>query len=196
MLPGAPFPPADPEPIAQPVLTTPRLVLRPFEPHDAEAIRLLAGDIDVARNTADIPHPYTLADAESWIASQPSALERRAAVTYAVTLESALIGAVGLMLELSHDRAELGYWIGRPFWGQGFATEAAAAVVDWAFDALRLHRIHARHFRSNPPSGRVLRKLGMRHEGTLREHRRKWGEYMDMECYGLLREDRDARLTG
>ncbi len=174
----------------QPTLETERLVLRPFTAADAGAVRELAGDIDVARYTLHIPHPYTLEDAETWIAAQPGALEREQRVTYAVTLGGSVVGAVGLVLALEHERGELGYWIGRPYWGRGFATEAAAAVVDWAFRELGLRRVHASHFRDNPPSGRVLQKLGMRHEGTARQHIRKWDAFLDVERYGLLRDDR------
>lgn len=177
--------------IHQPTLETPRLVLRAFGLSDVEAVRVLAGDLDVARNTLNIPHPYGREDAEAWIVSHPDQLERREAVTYAVTApaEDGVVGAVGLILELEHERAELGYWIGRPYWGRGYATEAARAVVGWGFSSLDLHRIHASHFPRNPASGRVLRKIGMRHEGTLRHHVSKWDEYLDLEQYGLLRSE-------
>jgi len=177
--------------IPQLPLQTPRLALRAFRLTDAPVVRELAGDVDVARNTLNIPHPYGREDAEAWIASHPNQLERREAVTYAVTRppEGGLVGAVGLILDLDHDRAELGYWIGRPYWGRGYATEAARAVVAWGFESLGLNRIHASHFPRNPASGEVLRKLGMRHEGTLRQHVRKWDALLDLEVYGLLRAD-------
>lgn len=181
--------------IRQPTLETERLVLRGFRLSDVDAVRTLANDIAVARNTLNIPHPYDRADAESWIESHPGQLERRQAVTYAVTtrVEGGVVGAVGLILELEHERAELGYWIGRPYWGRGYATEAVRSVVAWGFQSLGLHRVHASHFPRNPASGRVLRKVGMRHEGTLREHVKKWDEYLDLERFGLLRGDLSAR---
>lgn len=175
----------------QPELTTERLRLRSFVITDAEAVRALAGDQEVARNTLNIPHPYEREHAEDWITSHPGQLERREAVTYAVTRASdgALVGAVGLILDSANDSAELGYWIGREYWGQGYATEAARAVVAWAFRFLGLNRIHASHFPRNPASGRVLVKLGMRHEGRLRQHVKKWGSYLDLERFGLLRAE-------
>ena len=179
----------------QPELTTGRLRLRPFLITDAEAVSTLAGDEAVARNTLNIPHPYDRQHAEEWIASHRGQYQRREAVTYAVTrlADDALVGAVGLILDPTNDSAELGYWIGREHWGRGFATEAARAVVAWAFDALDLHRVHASCFPRNPASGRVLEKLGMQREGRSREHVKKWGEYLDLERYGLLRgELRDA----
>jgi RimJ/RimL family protein N-acetyltransferase len=175
----------------QPELTTRRLVIRPFLITDADAVSTLAGDEAVARNTLNIPHPYEREHAEDWIAGHRGQYDRREAVTYAVTRreDGALVGAVGLILDTENDSAELGYWIGREHWGRGFATEAARAVVAWAFESLALHRIHASHFPRNPASGRVLEKLGMTHEGRLREHVKKWGEYLDLERFGVLRSE-------
>ncbi len=181
------------ETLVQPDLTTDRLRLRAFLVTDAEAVAALAGHEAVARDTLNIPHPYDPADAEEWIASHPGQFARRDAVTYAVTRleDGALVGAVGLILDGENDAAELGYWIGRDHWGKGYATEAARAVVGWAFRSLDVHRIHASHFPRNPASGQVLRKLGMTHEGTLRQHVKKWGEYLDLERYGVLRGEFD-----
>ncbi|HKB78454.1 MAG TPA: GNAT family protein, partial [Thermoanaerobaculia bacterium] len=78
---------------------------------------------------------------------------------------------------------------GVPYWGLGYATEAAGAVVRFGFESLSLNRIFACHFVRNPASGRVLRKLGMQHEGTMRQHVRKWDEYVDLEYYAILHQD-------
>jgi len=179
----------------QPALTTERLTLRSFLITDAEAVRTLAGDEEVARNTLNIPHPYEREHAEDWITSQPGQFQRREAVTYAAIRASdgVLVGAVGLILDAANDSAELGYWIGREYWGQGYATEAARAVVGWAFRSLGLNRVHASHFPRNPASGRVLEKLGMQHEGRLRQHVKKWGSYLDLERFGLLRAEFEER---
>jgi ribosomal-protein-alanine N-acetyltransferase len=177
--------------IEQRILETARLRLRPFEPGDAEQLQELAGARSVAEGTLLIPHPYPLTEAVEWIASRPQALENGNLV-YAVTLRAsgALIGAMGLVLRPQHDKGELGYWIGEPYWGQGFATEAARAVVDYGFDTFALNRVFAIHFTRNPASGRVLEKSGMRHEGSLRQDVKKWDEYVDVEVYGILRSDR------
>ena len=110
---------------------------------------------------------------------------------FAITLRAGgeLIGAIGIDVEPEHARAELGYWIGVPYWGRGYATEAAAALVTRAFEVLGLQRVFAYHFTTNPASGRVLQKIGMRHEGTRRKHTRKWDEYPDSECYAILRAE-------
>jgi ribosomal-protein-alanine N-acetyltransferase len=177
--------------VRQRPLDTERLVMRAFRLADVDAVAGLANDEEVARNTLNIPYPYARDDAVAWITSHAEQLERREAVTYAITERGLdrVVGAVGLILELDHERAELGYWLGRPYWGRGYATEAARAVVRWGFEAFDLHRVHASHFPRNPASGRVLAKLGMRHEGRLREHVVKWGEHLDLVRYGVLRDE-------
>lgn len=175
----------------QPELRTPRLLLRPFQDDDTDAVHILAGERLVSRDTLNIPHPYSEAEAGEWIAGLAGQYERGVAATFAACRQAdgALVGAVGLILDHTHGHAELGYWIGRPYWSLGYASEAAGAVVGWGFHHFALHRIHAAHFPANEASGRVLRKIGMGYEGQLREHVCKDGEYLDLECYGILRAD-------
>lgn len=175
----------------QPTLHTRRLLLRPFAPEDAPALARLAGDAEIAANTLTIPHPYALSEAETWIAGHPDRWARGVAATFAIVLREAgeLAGAIGLMLDPPHAKAELGYWVGKPFWGAGYCTEAARAVVELGFRELGLNRVHAHHFARNPASGRVMQKIGMRHEGRLRQHVRKDGVFEDLEAYGILREE-------
>ena len=99
------------------------------------------------------------------------------------------MGAVGLTLTPAHASAELGYWIASAAWGQGYATEAAAALCDYAFRVLGVHRIQARHFLHNPASWRVMQKLGMQREGVLRGAVRKEGRFEDLVLYAVLAED-------
>lgn len=174
----------------RPTLRTERLVLRPFEAADAAAVRRLAGAREVAENTLTIPHPYPEGEAEAWIAGHPAAFRDGDLVIFAITTPGeGLVGAVGLMLERETGIAELGYWIGVPYWGQGYATEAARAVVRYGFETLALERISARAFCRNAASSRVLRKIGMTHEGTQRKGLPKYGELLDTELYAILRED-------
>jgi ribosomal-protein-alanine N-acetyltransferase len=132
-----------------------------------------------------VPHPYTEQDARTFISSAKESNEAR----FAIVLQSdgSLIGGMGLNVDPGHPRAELGYWLGTPFWRNGYATEAARAVVRYGFEILGLHRIYASAFRENTASARVLQKLGMTHEGCLRQHVLKWGHFIDLEMYGLLR---------
>ena len=100
-----------------------------------------------------------------------------------------LIGQTSLGIRQRHARAELGHWIGRPFWSHGYWTEASRAVVRYGFEALGLERILARYPPRNPASGRVMRKVGMVHEGRMRKHVRMWGHFVDLESCGVLREE-------
>ena len=174
-----------------PVLATERLRLRPFTLLDAPEIQRLAGAREVAAGTLRIPHPYPDGMAEAWVLSQRGSYERGEELALAIVraADDALVGAIGLAFARDDGHAELGYWIGVPYWGLGYATEAARALVAYGFRSLGLQRIHARHFASNPASGRVLRKVGMTHEGRQRRHVRKWERLEDLELYGILYED-------
>jgi len=174
-----------------PTLETPRLILRPFRIEDAPVVQRLAGAREVAERVSSIPHPYPDGAAEMWIATHASDFDRGNQLTEAITRRSdgVLLGAIGLTISPQHQRAELGYWLGVPYWRQGYMTEAARALVDYGFRELGLRRIFARHFGSNPASGRVMQKLGMRCEGVLREHDLKWGHVEDDVYYGLLRSE-------
>jgi RimJ/RimL family protein N-acetyltransferase len=173
---------------SQPTLITERLLLRPLTLADAPDVQRLAGEREIAATTAAIPHPYPDGAAEAWIETHAGRFARGEGAAFAVTrrADGALLGVVGLEINAEMQRAELGYWIGKPYWNQGYCTEAAAAVVRFALLDLGLRRVFARHFSRNPASGRVMQKIGMRHEGTLRRHAVRWGEVHDLELYGLL----------
>ena len=83
----------------------------------------------------------------------------------------------------------MGYWVGAPYWGRGYCTEAARAILRYGFEELGLHRIHAQHFARNPASGRVMQKIGMVYEGRQHEHVRKWDRFEDSDLYGILASD-------
>jgi ribosomal-protein-alanine N-acetyltransferase len=168
------------------ILTTERLVLRPPELADALAIQELAGARDVALNTLNIPHPYPDGAAEWWINKQRTENEVNFVITLRATGE--MVGIIGLIVNREHARAEIGYWIAVPHWNRGYATEAGRAVLRHAFDDLKLNRVFAEHFTRNASSGRVMQKMGMRHEGTLRRHIIKWGEVIDVELYAAVRD--------
>ena len=178
----------------QTVLKTQRLLLRPFSPDDADDVTRLANDRDIAANTRNIPYPYMKPVAERWIADLSERYRNGTEVTFAIThtQEHYLIGAISLMLKPVDERAELGYWIGRPYWNNGYATEAARVVVQFGFEELRLNRIYAQHLKRNPASGRILQKIGMKYEGCLRQHIKKWGAFEDIMYYGILKSEFEA----
>lgn len=177
-----------------PTLTTPRLVLRAFVPEDAAAVHTHLQDIEMARTTATVPYPYPEGTAEKWIASHAEKLAA-GRVVLAITLreDGTLVGAMTLNLDPAHRRGELGYWVGRAHWARGYATEAADAMMRWGFRTLGLHRVHAAHMTRNAASGAVLRKIGMRHEGTLRGHLLKWQMLEDLEVWGILEDEMEER---
>jgi len=170
-----------------PTLHTERLTLRPFTLDDAPEVQRLCGAYEVALNTLLIPHPYPDGAAEEWIAKHQEDFDEDRLVHFAVD-DGHLAGAMGLVMK-GDGIAEIGYWIGVPFWGRGYATEAARAVLRYGFEERGLVRIFAMHFGRNAASGRVLQKIGMQYEGTLRRHVKKWDEYVDLVCYGALREE-------
>jgi RimJ/RimL family protein N-acetyltransferase len=157
-------------------------------------VQTLAGAREVADTTLQIPHPYPDGAAASWIDTHKGAWEAGTGVTYAITLrpEGALIGAIGLAISRSSAWGELGYWVAVPHWNHGYCTEAAHAVLRFGFDVLGLHRIQARHLTRNPPSGRVMQKIGMRLEGVHRDAVRKWDRFEDVAVYGILAPEWNA----
>jgi RimJ/RimL family protein N-acetyltransferase len=144
-----------------PVLATARLVLRAPRRSDVKAIASLADDRRIAANTARIPHPYGIEDAEQFIAAVN---KREGEACFAVTLDGAPIGVCSV--ELREDGPELGYWLGVPYWGRGFATEAARALIDHAFGDLEHDTLISGARVNNPASRRVLEKCGFQWTGV------------------------------
>ena len=175
----------------QPTLASTRLILRPFDAADAPAVQAIAGAREIADTTLSIPHPYPDGAAAAWIGTHQAAWQAGTAVTYAITRRDTgtVVGAIGLGIEAAHASAEMGYWVAVPHWNQGYCTEAARLLMDFAFGPLRLHRIQARHLTRNPASGRVMQKLGMRLEGVARDAVLKWGQFEDLAVYAMLTSD-------
>lgn len=178
------------------MLQTERLGLRPVEPGDVGAILALASDRSIADTMISIPHPLTARDVEGWTSSGDAAAIHPTSCYFAARRNSdnSLVGVISLRdIDHEHRLAELSFWIGRPFWGNSYATEAARAVVGHAFTRMELNRLQAFHMVRNEASGKVLRKLGFREEGRLRQRVVKWGVFEDVVAYGILRADMRAR---
>ncbi len=165
-----------------PALRGRRLLLERFVPGDAETVRLLAGDPGVAAMTQHIPHPYPAGAAEVWIAAHARQFEAGLNVVFAIRLAGSLVGCVNL--QLGPEEGELGYWIGKPFWGQGYATEAVRLVVGYAFGELGLARVTGRHLVANPASGRVMEKAGLAWQGLQPGAAVKDGHAIDLVLWG------------
>lgn len=174
-----------------PLIKTQRLILRPFCLLDAKEVQRQAGNPKVAATTATIPHPYPDGAAEEWISKHNEWFEKRLAVDWAIELQETktLIGCISLGINNFHNRAEMGYWIGEEYWGQGFCSEAAKAAVHYAFEILKLNKITSRHMSTNLSSGKVMVKAGMEKEGYHKQDFLKNGEFVDMVIYGLLHEN-------
>lgn len=175
-----------------PTLVTERLLLRPFMLSDAAEVQRLAGDFTVADTTAAIPHPYPDGAAEAWISTLENEFIKNRTLSLAITIKETrgLAGCVSIMdMDKTSNSGEIGYWIGKDFWGHGYCTEAALAIMKYGFENMGLNRIGAKHFARNPVSGKVMQKLGMKQEGHLRQAFVKWGRHEDYVLYAILRED-------
>jgi RimJ/RimL family protein N-acetyltransferase len=158
---------------------------------DAPDVQRLAGAEELAKTTLSIPHPYEDGMAEDWIAVQAERYEAQKEVHFAITLKDGgtLIGDIRLVRITPGHHAELGFWVGLPYWGHGYCTEAGRVVLRYAFETLGLRRVHGAHLSNNPASGRVLEKLGMKLEGVMRQHAQKWDKHYDIHLYGILRDE-------
>jgi RimJ/RimL family protein N-acetyltransferase len=144
-----------------PVLKTERLTLRAPRPEDVTAIALLANDRRIAENTARLPHPYGVSDAEHFVAIVN---QREGEACFVIMLDDTLIGVCGV--DPREDGPELGYWLGASYWGRGFATEAVRALIDHAFGDLQHETLQAGARVSNPASRRVLEKCAFQWTGV------------------------------
>lgn len=174
----------------QPSLATERLLLRPFTSDDAALVQKLAGDKRVAEMTTKIPHPYPDGVAEAWISGLDESWNKGTLATFAVTLRSSdqLIGAVSLM-NISNGAAEVGYWIGVPYWNQGYCTEAVDALIGFGITSCELNCVRAFHLTHNPASGKVLKKAGLRKVGKKTVPGRDGGPEQSAECYEMIISD-------
>lgn len=178
--------------VKQPTLSTDRLLLRPFTGKDVPNLQRLAGAWEIADTTLSVPHPYTLDDAQQWLKTASQAYAHGSAVHFAISAKpnQQLLGTVSLNdIDREHLQTELGFWIGREFWGQGFASEAGQRLISYGFKQLDLNRIYAHHMVRNPASGKVLQKIGMQSEGLLRQRVRKWGVFEDVILVAILHQD-------
>ena len=173
-------------------IETKRLLLRPLSTKDAPIVKKLAGDRVVAATTSNIPHPYKKGMAGKFIKESLKKLREGRGFEFAIILKDTnqFIGIVGLSVNKTNNLAEIGYWIGKQFWNNGYCSEAALTVVEFGFRKLKLNKIIGRFMPHNIASGKIIKdKLGMEHEGYLHQHIKRFGKYYDLEAYAVLRKD-------
>ncbi len=178
------------------IFETDRLVLRPFEDQDAPSLQTLASNIELARTTLHIPYPYPEDYAKHWIISSTEKRKKGSSYSFAIILKGSMeiAGCITLTIALNHQRGELAYWIGKPYWDNGYATEAAKQILEFAFHHLQLNRVWACVMKKNQASIEVMRKSGLLYEGTFPQHVRKWDQFEDVAYYGLLKEQYQKSL--
>ena len=174
-----------------PSLKTERLRLRALRASDIPRIMSFANNAKVADMTLNIPHPYQEKDAINWISTACEGFEDQSHIIFAIASmkENEFLGGVGLRVNKRFDRAELGFWLGEPFWNRGYVTEAVKRTLQFGFEELDLNKIYATHLPENPASGKVMQKNGMIKEGLLVEHLKKGGHYLDVIQYRLTRRE-------
>ena len=150
---------------------TDRLTLQPFKKEDAIRIRDLANNKELA-SILGLPHPYELKDAEDWIAIHPEqikeGIEYPLTIVYKELNENEIIGTITIRIDKSNNKGELGYWIGKEYWGNGFATEAVNKMIEFGFNQLNLNKIWASALTRNIASKVVLEKAGLQKEGDIK----------------------------
>jgi len=160
-------------------IKTPRLSLRPWQARDIDSLCQLANNAKVSRFLRDaFPFPYLRQDAELWV---QASIDPSPGKDLAVDFQGQLIGGLGIhpFADVYRHSAEIGYWLGEPFWSQGFGTEAVGGLVRWAFESLPLIRIQAGVFEGNQASMRVLEKAGFMLEAVLKKHVVKEGKLLN-----------------
>lgn len=161
-----------------PRLHSDRLILRPYRRADAGNVQKLAGHKIIAEMTANIPHPYLDGMAEHWISKHESWFENREAIILAIELASSgeHIGTISIT-QIKESSGNLGYWIGVPYWGNGYCTEAARLLVQYVFAKFGLELIYARHLPENPASGKVMINNGFSYSKDVSEDDRVLKHY-------------------
>jgi len=166
--------------------------IRNYKINDTEALLKYANNWNVSINLRDgFPYPYTIQDAADWI---DFTIHQNPQTNFAIAGQE-LIGGIGITLQSDVHRksAEIGYWLGEPFWGRGIITQALSAMTQYAFDNFDLIRLYAYVFETNPASMRVLEKAGYKLEGRLRKSVVKDGQILDQMVYAMLKEELTPR---
>lgn len=168
---------------SMPAIKLKKFILRPYKKGDEASIVKHANNRTIARNTLLMPYPYTSKDAKDWIRKNLTKYNKKNSenFVFAIEINGEVCGAVGLSHIKKEHKAEIGFWLGKKYWGQGIMTKAVRSMTQYAFRQLKLRRIYAHVFLFNNPSKRVLEKAGYKLEGILEKEAKKKNKYID--CY-------------
>ena len=173
-------------------INTERLHLnRPTENDLEDFLLHINSSEDFSKNLFNISFPFSEEQAKIWFKSCDLGYETEEAIRFAIREKGIgkLIGIIGIHINKEHHKAEIGYWLGKDFWGKGILTETLMAVIQFGFTELKLNKIFATHFLYNPASGKVMQKAGMKYEGLQKQEYFFNGEFLDVEKYFILKQD-------
>ena len=172
-----------------PTLSTERLVLSQPTISDVEDVVFhMNSTPEISENTLSLPFPYLEENAHFWFKMAEDGFTNKDAFIFGIREKEnlKLIGAIGLHIDLGNNKAEVGYWLGKSFWNNGYVSEALQEVLKFGFEELKLNKIYASHFHHNPASGKVLEKNGFVFEAELKQEILKNGKYLDLFRYALF----------
>ncbi len=174
-----------------PTLHTSRLILGQLEVSDIPRIVEYADNPNIANNLRDLSQPYREKDAIFWLNMARQGFENQAEYIFKLGLKETneFIGGMGLHLKKEHHKAEVGYWIGEPFWNKGYATEALRAILKFGFEELELNKIYAKYYTYNPASGKVMVNNGMIKEAEFVDTQFKLGKFVTEMQYRLTKRE-------
>lgn len=175
-----------------PTLITERIVLsRPTENDLEDFVFQINSCEDFSKNLFNIPYPYPKENFLEWLPICDEGIEKGTSYRFGIREKSnkKLIGLIGIHINKEHQKAEIGYWLGKNFWGKGYLTETLKAVLKFGFEELQLNKIYATHYLHNPASGKVMENSGMKLEGLLKQEYFHNGQFLDVNRYSILKED-------
>jgi RimJ/RimL family protein N-acetyltransferase len=169
------------------VIKSEYFILRSFKKGDARAIAKNVNNKKIYRNTLHIPYPYTLKDANNWLAKilKEAKKKKPSKVNFAIDINGEAIGSISLE-KIEGHKSEIGYWLAEKFWGRGIMTEAVKMVTKFGFNRLRLKRIYANVFPFNKTSMQILRRNGYRLEGIIRKNTKKDNKFLDDHLFAKV----------
>ena len=167
------------------IIKSDKFILRPYKKGDEESLQININSKEVSRFMSTVPFPYKTSDAHYWIKhnSKLDKSKNKKEINFAIEIDNGVVGGIGLMHITKNHKAEIGYWLGKKYWGKGIMTEAIKIVLDYAFNQINLKRIYAKVFIKNKPSVRILEKNKFKLEGILKKELSKKDKLFDVYIY-------------